>query len=65
VFEVRDSGGCLADTFATDSHGRAQSKPLPLKSYTLTEKTAPTGFVRNSAAFPVFPVCPTFRCLSR
>ena len=52
VFEIR-SGGTLMDTVTTGADGKAQSKPLPLGSYTVTEKTAPTGYLRNTQTFNV------------
>ena len=51
VFEIRDSEGKLIDTITTDNTGKANSKKLPLGSYTVTEKTAPHGFVRNQNTF--------------
>ncbi|MCL2299917.1 MAG: SpaA isopeptide-forming pilin-related protein, partial [Firmicutes bacterium] len=53
VFEIRDAQGKLADTVTTDSNGQANSKELPLGSYTVSEKTAPQGFVRNRNTFGV------------
>ena len=50
VFEVY-SGTTLVDTITTNSNGEAQSKALPLGSYTIKEKTAPTGFVLNKSSF--------------
>ncbi len=51
VFEVHNAGGVLVDTVTTGDDGKAQSKKLPLSSYTVTEKTAPQGFVRNQNTF--------------
>ena len=51
VFEVRNSGGTLVDTITTNAQGKAQTKELPLGAYTVTEKTAPYGFVRNRNTF--------------
>ena len=48
VFEVRDGSGALVDTITTDASGVATSKELVLGSYSVTEITAPTGFVVNS-----------------
>ena len=53
VFEVRNSGGTVVDTITTDAAGAAQTKALPLGAYTVMEKTAPHGFVRNPDTFPV------------
>ena len=52
VFEVF-KGSTLVDTLTTNSNGEAQSKALPLGSYTVKEKTAPQGFVRNTGSFAV------------
>jgi len=51
VFEIRNSGGTLVDTLTTDAQGKAQSKSLKLGSYTVTEKSAPYGYVRNTNTF--------------
>jgi len=51
VFEIRDSQGKLVDTITTNANGQANSKELPLGSYTVSEKTAPQGFVRNRNIF--------------
>jgi len=51
VFEIRNSAGTLVDTITTNASGQANSKELPLGSYTVTEKTAPYGFVRNKNTF--------------
>jgi len=54
VFEIRNASGTLVDTITTDSSGKAQSKQLPVgAAYTVSEKTAPYGFVRNPNTFPV------------
>jgi len=53
VFEVRDSGGTVVDTVTAGADGTAKSKPLPLGSYRVTEKTAPDGFVRNTNEYTV------------
>jgi len=45
--------GDLMDTLYTDSNGKAQSKDLKLGAYTVSEKTAPYGYVRNTNTFPV------------
>ena len=52
VFEIRNAGGTLVDTITTDKNGDANTKELPLGAYTITEKTAPYGYVRNTASFP-------------
>jgi len=51
VFEVRDSGGTLVDTITTDSKGEAQTKILPLGTYSVKETKAPTGFVVDSKSY--------------
>ena len=51
VFEIRDAQDKLVDTITTDAQGKANSRELPLGSYTVTEKNAPTGFVRNKNTF--------------
>ena len=53
VFEILNSGGTVVDTITTGNDGKATSKVLPLGSYTVREKTAPEGFVRNTGSFPV------------
>lgn len=45
VYEVRDHTNTLVDTLTTDKAGKAQSKELPWGSYTVKEKSAPTGFL--------------------
>ena len=47
VFEVKDASGQVVDTLTTDAEGKAQSKDLKLGTYTVTEKTAPFGFILN------------------
>ena len=51
VFEVRDDSGVLVDTIVTDEAGKAQTKEIPLGSYTIREKTAPFGYVVNTDTF--------------
>jgi len=53
VFEIRSSAGTLVDTLTTDAQGKAQSKDLKLGDYTVTEKTAPYGYIRNTNTFNV------------
>ena len=53
VFEIRNSAGTLVDTLTTDAQGKAQSKDLKLGDYTVTEKSAPYGYVRNTNTFNV------------
>lgn len=51
VFEVRDSSGTLVDTVTTGTDGKAATKVLPLGTYKITEKTAPTGYRLNNSTF--------------
>lgn len=44
---VRVKAGEVVDTIITDKTGYAQTKPLYLGKYTVTEKSAPFGYVRN------------------
>jgi len=53
VFVIRDSDGNIVDTLTTDSNGRAQSRVLPLGTYTVQEVTAPYGFTFNPTVFSV------------
>lgn len=50
MFEIY-SGSTLVDTVTTNSKGEAQSKALPLGSYTVKEKSAPYGYVLNTGSF--------------
>jgi len=52
VFEIH-SGSTLVDTVTTNAAGEAQTKILPLGTYTVTEKTAPFGFVRDKGTHTV------------
>jgi len=51
VFEIF-SGSTLVDTITTNVQGEAQSKALNLGNYIVKEKTAPHGYVLNTASFP-------------
>ena len=53
VFEIRNSGGTVVGTITTAANGRGQSQPLALGTYTVTERTAPYGFVRNPNTWTV------------
>jgi len=44
---VRVKAGEVVDTITVDKNGYAQTKPLYLGEYTVTEKSAPFGYVRN------------------
>jgi uncharacterized surface anchored protein len=51
VFEVRNSTGTLVDTITSNSNGLAQTRELPLGSYSIREVTAPWGFVLNTNTY--------------
>ena len=53
VFEIFDGNRNLVDTMTTDASGNAQSKTLKLGYYTISEKTAPYGYVRNATDYVV------------
>ena len=48
---VRYDQGSLVDTITTDDDGVAKSKELYLGKYTVFEKTAPNGYVHNTAKY--------------
>lgn len=48
---VRFEQGTLVDTVTTDDDGVAKSKELYLGKYTVIEKTAPNGYVHNTAKY--------------
>lgn len=48
---VRYDQGSLVDTVTTDDDGVAKSKELYLGKYTVIEKTAPNGYVHNTAKY--------------
>lgn len=48
---VRYEQGALVDTVTTDNDGVAKSKELYLGKYTVIEKTAPNGYVHNTAKY--------------
>lgn len=48
---VRYEQGALVDTVTTDDEGVAKSKELYLGKYTVIEKTAPNGYVHNTAKY--------------
>lgn len=48
---VRYEQGTLVDTVTTDNDGVAKSKELYLGKYTVIEKTAPNGYVHNTAKY--------------
>lgn len=49
---VRYTAGKLVDTLTTEG-GTATSKPLYLGTYTVTEKTAPDGYVQDTTVYDV------------
>ena len=49
---VRYTAGKLVDTLTTKD-GTATSKPLYLGTYTVTEKTAPDGYVQDTTVYDV------------
>lgn len=48
---VRYEQGALVDTVTTDDDGIAKSKELYLGKYTVIEKTAPNGYIHNTAKY--------------
>lgn len=48
---VRYEQGALVDTVRTDDDGVAKSKELYLGKYTVIEKTAPNGYIHNTAKY--------------
>lgn len=48
---VRYEQGTLVDTITTDDDGVGKSKELYLGKYTVIEKTAPNGYVHNTAKY--------------
>lgn len=48
---VRYDQGSLVDTITTDDDGVAKSKELYLGKYTVIEKTAPNGYIHNTAKY--------------
>lgn len=48
---VRYEQGALVDTVTTDDDGVGKSKELYLGKYTVIEKTAPNGYVHNTAKY--------------
>ena len=53
VFDIKDAYGKTVDTLTTGSTGIAISGLLPMGTYTLTEVTAPTGFVLDTSPISV------------
>lgn len=48
---IRYDQGSLVDTITTDDDGVAKSKELYLGKYTVIEKTAPNGYIHNTAKY--------------
>ncbi|MDR1673833.1 MAG: hypothetical protein LBR54_00050, partial [Oscillospiraceae bacterium] len=53
VFDVKDSEGKIVAELTTNADGKAETGALPLGTYTIKEKTAPKGFVRNQNTYTV------------
>jgi uncharacterized surface anchored protein len=51
IFEVYNDSGSLVGTVITNSTGLAITSNLPLGNYTIREKTAPAGYVINTAEY--------------
>ena len=45
VYEVKNSGGTVVATITTNASGTAETGVLPLGTYTVQEKSAPTGYI--------------------
>ena len=52
-YEVYDASGKKVDTLTTDESGKAQSKKLPLGTYTVKEVEASVGFTKDTATHSV------------
>ena len=48
---LKHKAGQLVDTVTGGTNGIAETKPLYLGQYTVKEKTAPTGYVQNTAEY--------------
>ena len=53
VYEVYDSTGAKVDTLTTDEEGKAQSKELPVGTYTVKETAASPGYVLDANTYTV------------
>ncbi|WP_287971359.1 SpaA isopeptide-forming pilin-related protein, partial [Blautia sp.] len=52
-YEVYDSAGTKVDTLVTDKNGEAQSKKLPMGTYTVKETAASSGYVLDKNTYTV------------
>ena len=52
-YEIRNSKGELVDTLITDKKGKAQSKELPLGTYTVKETKVPEGYNTDQQTYTV------------
>lgn len=53
VYEVKNSGGTVVATITTNDKGVAETGSLPLGTYTVQEKSAPTGYIVDNAVHTV------------
>lgn len=53
TFELLDSNGIVKAEATTGSNGEVTFSKLKLRSYSIREKTAPLGYARNTATYPV------------
>ena len=52
-YEVRDSKGTVVEVLVTDKKGKAQSKELPLGTYTVKESKNPEGYNKDQQTYTV------------
>lgn len=53
VYEVKNAAGTVVATITTNASGAAETPSLPLGSYTVQEKSAPTGYIVDDAIHDV------------
>ena len=53
VYEVKNSGGTVVATVTTNDKGVAETDSLPLGTYTVQEKSAPTGYIVDDTVHTV------------
>ncbi len=53
VYEVKNSGGTVVATITTNDKGVAETGVLPLGTYTVQEKSAPTGYIVDDTVHTV------------
>ena len=53
VYEVKNSGGTVVATITTNDKGVAETGALPLGTYTVQEKSAPTGYIVDGTVHTV------------